>query len=88
VKTAVEELGIPHRVVQDNVIEILKSYGTRYWSTAVLVDRRGVVQYYHICEGAYPEFEAVIQRLLAEEKWPGARGTSVRYTGRGTNSHP
>jgi hypothetical protein len=34
----------------------------------VLVDRRGVVRYYHIGEGAYEEFEAVIQRLLAEER--------------------
>jgi len=34
----------------------------------VLVDRQGVVRYYHIGEGAYLELEAVIQRLLAEKK--------------------
>lgn len=67
-KAAVEELGIAYPVVQDNDFAIWKRYGTRYWPTAVLVDRQGVVRYYHIGEGAYPELEAVIQRLLAEKK--------------------
>ncbi len=39
-----------------------------YWPTSVVVDRRGVVRYYHIGEGAYQECEAVIQRLSAEAK--------------------
>jgi hypothetical protein len=68
VKAAVEELGISYPVVQDNDFAIWKRYGTRYWPTALLVDRRGTVRYYHIGEGAYQEFEAVIQRLLAEER--------------------
>jgi hypothetical protein len=68
VRTAVEELGISYPVVQDNDFVIWKRYGTRYWPTAVLMDRRGVVRYYHIGEGAYQEFEAMIQRLLAEKK--------------------
>jgi peroxiredoxin len=68
VKAAVEELAISYPVVQDNDFAIWKRYGTRYWPTTVLVDRRGVVRYYHIGEGAYQEFEAVIQRLLTEEK--------------------
>jgi hypothetical protein len=54
--------------VQDNDFAIWKRYGTRYWPTAVLVDRRGVVRYYHIGEGAYQECEAMIQRLLADER--------------------
>ena len=68
VKAAVEELGISYPVVQDNDFVIWNRFGTRYWPTAVLVDRRGVVSYYHIGEGAYQEFEAMIQRLLAEKK--------------------
>jgi hypothetical protein len=68
VKAAVEELGVSYPVVQDNDFAIWKRYGTRYWPTALLVDRRGTVRYYHIGEGAYQEFEAVIQRLLAEER--------------------
>jgi peroxiredoxin len=68
VKAAVEELGISYPVLQDNDFAIWKRYGTRYWPTTLLVDRRGTVRYYHIGEGAYQEFEAVIQRLLAEER--------------------
>ena len=68
VKAAVEELGISYPVVQDNGFAIWKRYGTRYWPTTVLVDRRGVVRYYHIGEGAYQECEAMIQRLLADER--------------------
>ncbi len=68
VESAVEELGIAYPVVQDNDFAIWKRYGTRYWPTTLLVDRQGVVRYYHIGEGAYQECEAMIQRLLAEEK--------------------
>ena len=62
---ATRELGVPYAVVQDNDSAIWKRYGVRAWPTAVLVDRRGVVRYHHIGEGAYKEIEAVIRRLLA-----------------------
>jgi len=68
VQAAVDELHIPYPVVQDNDFAIWKRYGIRYWPTAVLVDRRGVVQYSHIGEGGYQECEMVIQRLLAQPK--------------------
>ncbi len=68
VKAAVQELDISYPVLQDNDFANWKRYGTRYWPTAVLIDRRGVVQYYHIGEGAYQEFETMIRRLLADEK--------------------
>jgi len=55
-------------VVQDNDFAIWKRYATRYWPTTVLVDRRGVVRYYHLGEGAYSECDTVIQHLLAEEQ--------------------
>jgi hypothetical protein len=38
----------------------------RAWPTLVLVDKRGVVRYRHIGEGAYAETETMIRRLLAE----------------------
>ena len=68
VQAAVDELDIAYPVVLDNNFAVWKRYGTRYWPTTVLVDRQGVVRYYHIGEGAYQECEAVIQRLLANEK--------------------
>jgi hypothetical protein len=38
----------------------------RAWPTALLVDRKGIVRFRHIGEGAYEETETMIQRLLAE----------------------
>jgi hypothetical protein len=67
VQAAVAELRIPYPVVQDNDFAVWTRYGTRYWPTLLLVDRRGVVRYHHIGEGAYDEIEATIRRLLAEE---------------------
>ena len=66
VESAVEELGIAYPVVQDNDFAIWRRYSVRAWPTLVLVDKRGVVRYRHIGEGAYDETEAMIQRLLAE----------------------
>ena len=46
---------------------VTKRFGVRAWPTAVLVDRKGIVRYHHIGEGAYEETEAMIRRLLAEK---------------------
>jgi hypothetical protein len=63
---AVKKLGILYPVVQDNDFTIWKRYGVRAWPTLVLVDRKGLVRFRHIGEGAYEETEDVIRRLLAE----------------------
>jgi thiol-disulfide isomerase/thioredoxin len=64
---AVRDLGIKYAVVQDNDFAVWKRYAVRGWPTLVLVDKRGVVRYRHIGEGAYEETEAVIRRLLGEK---------------------
>jgi alkyl hydroperoxide reductase subunit AhpC len=66
VAAAKQKLGILYPVVQDNEFTIWKRYGVRAWPTLVLVDRKGVVRYWHIGEGAYEETEATIRKLLAE----------------------
>jgi peroxiredoxin len=66
VRAAVTKLGIFYPVVQDNDMAIWRRFGVWAWPTAVLIDRKGIVRYRHIGEGAYEETEAVIQRLLAE----------------------
>lgn len=66
VAAAAKELGIRYPVVQDNDFAIWKRWGVRAWPTAVLVDRKGIVRFRHIGEGAYEETEAMIRRLLAE----------------------
>jgi len=65
---ATRNLGVRYPVVQDNGFAIWKGWGGRYWPTTWLVDRRGVVRYRHIGEGAYDETETMIQALLKEGK--------------------
>ena len=66
VAAAVRELDIRYAVVQDNDLANWRRWQTWAWPTAVLVDRKGVIRYTHVGEGAYDEQERMIQRLLAE----------------------
>lgn len=66
VAAAARRLGVRYPVVQDNDYAIWKRFGIRAWPTAVLVDRKGIIRYAHVGEGAYAETESVIRRLLAE----------------------
>ena len=66
VESAAKELGIRYAVVQDNDSAIWKRYGVRAWPTTILIDKRGIVRYLYIGEGAYGRTEATIQTLLAE----------------------
>ena len=67
VVTATRRLGIRYPVVQDNDVTIWKRFGIWAWPTTILVDKKGIVRYQHIGEGAYEETESMIRRLLAEE---------------------
>jgi alkyl hydroperoxide reductase subunit AhpC len=66
VKEATARLMIQFPVVQDNDFAIWKRYGIRAWPTIVLVDKKGVVRYSHIGEGAYQQTESIIKQLLGE----------------------
>ena len=66
VESAAKELGIRYPVVQDNDSAIWKRYGVRAWPTTILIDKRGIVRYLYIGEGAYKKTETTIQTLLAE----------------------
>jgi hypothetical protein len=66
VTDATRQLDVRYPVVQDNDAAIWTRWGVRAWPTLVLVDRRGVVRFRRIGEGAYAETEAMIRRLLAE----------------------
>ena len=66
VKSAMEQLKIRYPVVQDNDFDIWKRYGIWAWPTTILIDKKGVLRYGHIGEGAYAKTEAVIKQLLAE----------------------
>ncbi len=66
VKNATVQLGIKFPVVQDNDFEIWKRYNVWAWPTIVLVDKKGVIRYSHVGEGAYDRTESVIKQLIAE----------------------
>jgi thiol-disulfide isomerase/thioredoxin len=72
-KTAIAEHGIRYPVVQDNDFAIWNAYENRYWPHKYLIDKRGVIRYHHIGEGAYNETEEWIVRLLNEDDqlYPG-----------------
>ena len=66
VRNACKELGIEFPVAQDNDFATWKRYGTRYWPTLHIIDKKGVIQYTRFGEGGYDEMEETIQRLLSE----------------------
>ena len=53
-------------MVQDNRYNIWQRFGVRAWPTIVVVDKRGVIRYSHVGEGAYDKTESMIKQLLAE----------------------
>ncbi len=66
VKAATEQLKLRYPVVQDNDFDMWRRYGIWAWPTAVLIDKKGIVRYGHVGEGAYKKTESVIKQLLAE----------------------
>ena len=66
VKAAADKLRVRYPIVQDNDFNIWKRYGIRAWPTTLLIDKRGVLRYGHIGEGAYAKTESTIKQLLAE----------------------
>jgi hypothetical protein len=67
VQEATGRLGIKFPVVQDSRYDIWNRFAVRAWPTIVAVDRKGVIRYSHIGEGAYDKTELVIKQLLAEK---------------------
>ncbi len=62
---AVRDLGITYPVVLDPRFATWDAFGTRYWPTTYLIDRRGHVRDLHVGEGDEARTEAIIRRLLA-----------------------
>ncbi len=63
---ATRKAGILYPVVQDNDHAVWRRWGIWAWPTTFLVDRRGIVRYRHIGEGAVEATETAIRQLLAE----------------------
>jgi thiol-disulfide isomerase/thioredoxin len=67
VKRQVASLGIEYPVVTDNEFETWNAYNQRYWPVIYLIDKRGIIRYVHIGEGAYDETERQIKLLIKEK---------------------
>jgi hypothetical protein len=66
VKKAIAEMGIEYPVAIDNDFVNWNRYRNRYWPARYLIDKRGVVRFTHIGEGAYEKTRAWIEKLVAE----------------------
>jgi AhpC/TSA family len=66
VQAAVKQLGIEYPVAIDNDMDNWDRYRNRYWPARYLIDKRGIVRFTHIGEGAYDETRTWIEQLLAE----------------------
>jgi hypothetical protein len=62
----VADFGFKYPIAVDSDYKIWQSYGNRYWPAKYLVDKNGIVRYFHFGEGSYGNTEAKIQALLKE----------------------
>ena len=65
-QTAMERNGVKHAVAQDNAYATWKAFGTQYWPSRYLVDRKGRIVLRQFGEGGYGQMESAIQALLAK----------------------
>lgn len=66
IKRALQQHQITYPVPIDNDYRTWKAYQNEYWPHLFLADRRGLMRYDHIGEGAYDTTEQMIQKLLQE----------------------
>ena len=66
VRWAVKDMRVDHTVAVDNDHVIWRAFRNQYWPALYFVDAQGRVRHQHFGEGAYPQSEMVIQRLLME----------------------
>ena len=66
IKRALKQHQITYPVPIDNEYKTWKAYSNEYWPHLFLADRRGLMRYDHIGEGAYDTTEQTIEQLLKE----------------------
>lgn len=66
IKRALQQHQITYPVPIDNDYKTWKAYSNEYWPHLFLADRRGLMRYDHVGEGAYDTTEKTIQQLLKE----------------------
>jgi cytochrome c biogenesis protein CcdA/thiol-disulfide isomerase/thioredoxin len=66
VKKASIDFNLTYPIMQDNDFATWRAYQNNYWPDKYLVDKDGLIRYYHFGEGEYDQTERVIQKLLEE----------------------
>ncbi|WP_218080103.1 redoxin domain-containing protein [Anthocerotibacter panamensis] len=66
VQAAIKQRNIAYPVAVDNGFKTWRAYNNEYWPHLFIADRKGILRYDHIGEGAYDENERVVKKLLAE----------------------
>lgn len=66
VETAVQRLKILYPVALDNQFQTWNAFANRAWPAKYLIDGQGYLRAFHHGEGAYVEFEHLLQKLLLE----------------------
>jgi thiol-disulfide isomerase/thioredoxin len=66
IKAALKKHEITYPIAVDNSFKMWRAYNNEYWPHLFIADRTGRIRYDHIGEGAYPENERTIRKLLAE----------------------
>jgi thiol-disulfide isomerase/thioredoxin len=66
IRDAIKKHGITYPNAVDNNFKMWRAYNNEYWPHLFIADRTGRIRYDHIGEGAYPENEQMIRKLLAE----------------------
>lgn len=64
VQEAIIDFELPYPIVQDNNYATWNAYSNRYWPAKYLIDKDGIIRYFHFGEGSYDETEKAIQALL------------------------
>ena len=54
--------------MQDTAFAIWNSYSVRAWPTIVLIDKKGIIRYSPIGEGADEQAQSMIAKLLIEPR--------------------
>ncbi len=64
IRAALDEHDIRYPVAVDNRFQTWRAYDNRYWPHLFLADRKGILRYDHIGEGAYDTIDLAVRSLL------------------------
>ena len=86
VRRAAKDMRVAYPIAIDNDYAIWSAFDNHYWPTLYLVDAQGRIRSHQFGEGAYEQFEMMIQQLLAEAGISGIAHELVSVDAQGTEA--